>query len=60
VADELAVPHDTGGATAAHGDRDVVVELLEHYSRVTIADRDRWLADIALIREGKMPIWARS
>ena len=41
------------------GDRDVVVELLERYSRITISDRDRWLADVALIRLGKMPAWAR-
>jgi len=36
-----------------------VLAFLEKYARITVADRGRTLADIALIRAGKLPAWAQ-
>jgi hypothetical protein len=52
-------PSVLAAALLKAGQRDAVVEFLESYSRITVAGRDRWLEDIALIRQGKLPSWAK-
>jgi hypothetical protein len=41
------------------GERDAVAAFLERYSKTTISDRDRCLEDLALLRQGKEPSFAR-
>jgi hypothetical protein len=51
-------PTTLAAALLKAGQRDAVVEFLERYARITVAGRDQWLEDIALIRQGKLPSWA--
>jgi Zn-dependent protease with chaperone function len=42
------------------GQRDSVVEFLESYSNITVSGRRRCLEDVAVIRQGKLPVWVNS
>jgi hypothetical protein len=42
------------------GERDAVLKFLDRYSRITVEYRERCLEDSALIRQGKLPSFARS
>jgi hypothetical protein len=52
-------PATLASALLQAGERDAVLAFLEKYARITVADRGRTLADIALIRAGKLPAWAQ-
>ena len=41
------------------GQRDAVIEFLERYSHITVSGRQQCLQDAALIRDGKLPLWAQ-
>ena len=41
------------------GDRAAAADIAERYTHIVIADRDRWVADIASIRKGGTPDWAQ-
>ena len=42
------------------GERDAVLAFLKRYSKIVVSNRDRCLEDIALIKQGKQPSWAKS
>jgi beta-lactamase regulating signal transducer with metallopeptidase domain len=52
-------PATLASALLQAGERDTVLAFLEKYARITVSDRGRTLADIALIRSGKLPAWAQ-
>jgi hypothetical protein len=52
-------PATLASALLQAGERDAVLAFLEKYARITVADRGRTLADIAVIRGGKLPAWAQ-
>ncbi len=41
------------------GERDSAADLASQYSRIVIADKDRWEAAAAAIRKGETPDWVR-
>jgi hypothetical protein len=41
------------------GERDAVMTFLKRYADITVSDRDRSLQDLALMRQGKTPSFAR-
>jgi hypothetical protein len=51
-------PHMLVAQLLREGDRDAAADIVERYSRLVIADRDRWLADSAMVRQGGTPAWA--
>jgi beta-lactamase regulating signal transducer with metallopeptidase domain len=52
-------PATLASALLQAGERDAVLAFLEKYARIIVSDRGRTLADIALIRGGKLPAWAQ-
>lgn len=52
-------PASLASALLQAGERDTVLAFLKKYSRIAVSDRGRTLADIALIRSGKLPAWAQ-
>lgn len=52
-------PATLASALLQAGERDAVLAFLEKYARITVSDRGRTLADMALIRSGKLPAWAQ-
>lgn len=41
------------------GERDSAADLAGQYSRIVIADKDRWVAAAAALRKGDIPEWVR-
>ena len=41
------------------GDRDDAADIAERYSRIVVADKDRWVAVVATIRKGDTPKWVQ-
>ena len=41
------------------GERNAVLKFMDRYSGIVVLDHDRWLEDMALIRQGKPPSWAK-
>jgi len=41
------------------GDRDDAADIAERYSRIVVADKERWVAVVATIRKGDTPPWVQ-